>query len=145
MPDPEPRELASSPCQAPADYWDGDTGGVTFRLLVLTSRQPEAVRAFYQALGIRLTEERHGQGPAHYAGQVGPVVLEVYPLPEGGVADRTTRVGFTVADLGRVLDAVRAGGWPVVTPPKETPWGRRAVVHDPDGRAVELYQQGGCP
>ena len=114
--------------------------GVSLRLLVLRTAQAERVRAFYQALGVALSPERHGQGPEHYAGEVGPCVLEVYPLPEGGMADASTRLGFAVADLGRVLESLEAAGTPAISPPKETAWGKRAVVRDPDGRAVELYQ-----
>lgn len=33
--------------------------------------------------------------------------------------------------------AIRAGGRQVL-PPDEYPWGRRALVEDPDGRTVEL-------
>ena len=37
---------------------------------------------FYGSLGIEFTEEQHGTGPVHFAGRVGEVALEVYPLPE---------------------------------------------------------------
>jgi predicted enzyme related to lactoylglutathione lyase len=70
-------------------------------------------------------------------------VLELYPLPDdGGGVDTTTRLGFSVENLPGVVEAVQAAGAPVVTRPQETPWGCRAVVRDPDGRAVELYQRG---
>jgi hypothetical protein len=119
---------------------EADVTVVAMRLLVLRTNQLEGVRAFYQSLGIALSPERHGSGPPHYAGRVGTCVLEVYPLPDGGVADATTRLGFAVVDLGRVLESLQAAGTPVLSPPKETAWGKRAVVQDPDGRAVELYQ-----
>lgn len=114
--------------------------GLSFRLLVLKTRQVEAVRAFYKAVGIAFAPERHGQGPAHYAGKVGSATLEVYPLAEGATADHTTRLGFTVRDLTTALDSLRAVGAIATGQPKVTPWGVRAVVHDPDGRAVEIYQ-----
>jgi hypothetical protein len=62
--------------------------GPTLKLLFLKTRQLDRLRAFYQALGIKLAEEKHGSGPPHYAGQVGDAVLEILRLPdEGGVAD----------------------------------------------------------
>jgi len=65
---------------------------VSLKLLVLKTPQVERLRAFYQALGIELAEERHGSGPVHHAGNVGEAVLEVYPLSDdGGTADTTTR------------------------------------------------------
>ena len=116
--------------------------GVSFTLLVLKTRQVDRLRTFYTALGLTLVEERHGRGPLHYAGRVGEMVIELYPLPDGaGEVDTTTRLGFAVVNLNEVVHALEAIGAPVVTPPQETPWGDRAVVRDPDGRAVELYQR----
>ena len=146
MTNPTPRPLASSPCQAPPGYWDEEEcapSAVALRLHALKTHQVEAVRAFCAALGVHFAEERHGQGPVHHAGCAGGVVLEIYPLPDGGAADHSTRLGFVVSDLRRVLDAVQAGGAALVSAPQQTPWGHRAVVRDPDGRAVELYQQEG--
>jgi hypothetical protein len=36
---------------------------VSLRLLVLKTRQVDRLRAFYQALGLELAEERHGSEP----------------------------------------------------------------------------------
>jgi predicted enzyme related to lactoylglutathione lyase len=114
---------------------------VRLTLLVLKTCQVERLRSFYQAVGVAFTQERHGSGPLHYAGRVGDVILEVYPLPDSAsAADSTTRLGFAVADLGRVLQALQATGTSVQDQPRATAWGSRAVVHDPDGRSVELYQ-----
>jgi len=116
-------------------------GGPSLKLLVLKTRQVDKLRAFYQALGVELVEEKHGDGPVHYAGKVGDAVLEVYPLPDGSdTADATTRLGFTVGKLPEVFQALKEAGTTVAGEPKETAWGLRAVVPDPDGRAVELYQ-----
>jgi predicted enzyme related to lactoylglutathione lyase len=116
-----------------------DAVSATLTLLVLKTALPDEVRAFYQCLGITFVEERHGTGPTHFAGKAGETVFEVYPLPDGAaVADGTTRLGFAVPDLDRVLESLRYSGAPLLNPPRETPWGRRAVVRDPDGRSVEL-------
>jgi lactoylglutathione lyase len=116
-------------------------GGVVLNLLVLKTGQLDRLRDFYACLGIAFTEERHGSGPAHFAGRIGDVVLELYPLPEGvSLPDTTTRLGFAVARLDEVLEALGRLAAFVTSPPRQTEWGRRAVVRDPDGRAVELYQ-----
>lgn len=114
--------------------------GPTLKLVVLKTPQVDRLRAFYQALGICLAEEKHGNGPIHYAGQVGDATLEVYPLPDGGTADTTTRLGFAVERLSEVVQTLRDAGAVVASGPQQTAWGLRAVVHDPDGRAVELYE-----
>jgi hypothetical protein len=68
-------------------------------------------------------------------------VLEIYPLPdEGGAADATTRLGFGVERLADVVQALCQPGTVIASEPRQTVWGLRAVVRDPDGRAVELYQ-----
>lgn len=117
-------------------------GNVMLSLVVLKTRQVEALRKFYGSLGIELAQEQHGKGPVHFAGRVGDVVLEVYPLPDDGTpADVSTRLGFTVARLAEVVEALKAFDTQIVTEPQATQWGLRAVVRDPDGRAVELYQR----
>jgi hypothetical protein len=108
-------------------------------LLVLKTARPEEVRSFYESFGISFNEERHGDGPLHYAAKMGPLVFEVYPLPVGtSEADHTTRLGFAVTDLAGVLEALQARGFPLPGLPRETPWGRVVTVRDPDARAVEL-------
>ncbi len=120
--------------------------GVSLKLLVLKTRQVDRLRSFYQALGIDLTEEKHGAGPVHFAGQVGGAVLELYPLPaEDGPADATTRLGFAVEKLAEVVQALRNAGELIAREPRPTAWGLRAVVRDPDGRAIELYQDEAVP
>lgn len=111
-------------------------------LLVLKTRQVEELQAFYGALGIELIQERHGSGPTHFAGRVGEVTFEVYPIAhERDEVDSTTRLGFVVDNLAGVIEALEMTGRLVSSPPKETPWGVRAVARDPDGRAVELYER----
>jgi lactoylglutathione lyase len=114
---------------------------VSLKLLVLKTRQVDKLRFFYQTLGIELGEERHGNGPVHYAGEIGEAVLEIYPLPDdGGTADSTTRLGFNVENLAQVVQALWAAGAVVASEPRQSAWGLRAVFRDPDGRTVELYQ-----
>ncbi len=116
--------------------------GVSLRLLVLKTRQLDRLRAFYRALGVELAEEKHGGGPVHYAGQVGEAVLEIYPLPdESNTADTTTRLGFAVEKLTEVIQALRDAGAVIQSEPRQTAWGLQAIVRDPDGRTVELYQK----
>jgi lactoylglutathione lyase len=117
-------------------------GNARLSLVVLKTRQMENLRRFYGSLGIELAEEQHGKGPVHYAGRVGDMVLEIYPLPEDqATADASTRLGFVVAGVKEVAEALQGHGAQIVTEPQATQWGLRAVVRDPDGRAVELYQR----
>jgi lactoylglutathione lyase len=115
---------------------------VLLTLLVLKTRQVEQLRLFIQTLGIELKEEQHGKGPIHFAGRAGGTVIEVYPLRDKDTpVDASTRLGFAVENLTEVVQKLQSLGASVITPPKETPWGLRAVVRDPDGLAVELSQR----
>lgn len=115
---------------------------VALSLLVLKTRQMDSLRKFYGALGIDFSEEQHGKGLVHWAGRVGDVVFEIYPLPDAmSSADSATRLGFTVANVIEIVEALQALDIAVVTKPQMTEWGFRAVVRDPDGRAVELCQR----
>jgi lactoylglutathione lyase len=111
------------------------------RLLVLRTSKMQELKDFYQALGLVFHAEQHGSGPLHYAAEVGGLVLELYPLTEDGqVTSDLLRLGFSVDDLAKMLQELESSGTIVISKLRETPWGLRAVVRDPDGRAVELYQ-----
>ena len=106
------------------------------RILVLRTKCLDEARHFYESLGFQFTEEQYGTGPRHYAAAIGDSVFELYPSAVD-VSD-TTRLGFTVQSLTRVMDRLKTSNAVVVSPLKATTRGFRAVVRDPDGRAVEL-------
>lgn len=105
------------------------------KLIVLKTPDTESLCQFYTQIGFQFVEEQHGNGPIHRCAAFGDGVLEIYPLPDGAGADATTRLGFGVANLQSILIRLGHDGTP-----KQTAWGLRAVVRDPDGRAVELYE-----
>jgi lactoylglutathione lyase len=114
---------------------------VSLNLVVIRSADLERAARFYGALGLRFTPERHGSGPEHLAARAGAVVLEVYPRGDGG-STLGLRLGFRVGSVAAAVLAASAAGGSVVSPPRESPWGRRAVVADPDGHRVELVEGG---
>ena len=111
-----------------------DAPALRCTLIVLRCADIDMARSFYEALGARFVEEKHGEGPRHYAASIGRMTLELYP----GEADVGTRVGFGVADVDATVTVLQALGASVRSAPKDSAWGRRAVVLDPDGRSVEL-------
>ena len=105
-------------------------------LLVLRTPRLEDMRTFYSALGARFESERHGNGPEHYAATLGDdFVLELYPALDGAMSDPGLRLGLSVDDIWETLRSVGQSGTP-----RQTQWGLRALVRDPDGRSVELLQ-----
>lgn len=105
-------------------------------LLVLRTLRLEDMRMFYSALGARFESERHGNGPKHYAATLGDdFVLELYPCAEGALPDPGLRLGVEVNNMAKALCSI---GQSVA--PRQTQWGLRALVRDPDGRTVELVE-----
>ena len=76
--------------------------------------------------------------------------VAVYPAPGGSAAPGfreagSTFTGFYVDSLDDALAAVAGLGARVLAAHEVRPWGCRAVVFDPDGRAVEINQRNHCP
>jgi hypothetical protein len=109
-------------------------------LLVIRSLEPKRTIGFYELLGLNFQEEQHGKGPVHWAADFSGLVMEIYPAHSSEQMDRSTRLGFDVGDVKSVLTSLRNQDVEVVSDLKQTPWGLRAVVKDPDGRSVELVQ-----
>ncbi|HLU11797.1 MAG TPA: VOC family protein [Oceanobacillus sp.] len=116
----------------------------TLNLIVLRTADIRATLAFYRALGMVFVEEQHGTSPVHYSCELGDIIVEIYPTkpniaPDGRQAG-ATMIGFRVESVERVVENLRRLETPILTEPQESEWGRRAVVQDPDGRAIELNE-----
>lgn len=113
-------------------------------LLVLRAADLEITRTFYEALGMVFIQEKHGTGPIHYSCDMNGTVLEIYPGKPGIAPDRrnagSITVGFQVTTIETTIAQIGPEAATVLTMPQDSPYGRRAVLQDPDGRAVELSQ-----
>ena len=109
------------------------------KLLVIRTGDIDRTVEFYGYIGIQFKEERHGDGPRHFAVDLNGIVFEIYPAKKPEDVDRTTRLGFSVADLPTTLNSLRMHGATIVEELIQSPWGLRAVVRDPDGRAIDIY------
>ncbi|MCC9602855.1 VOC family protein [Stieleria sp. JC731] len=107
-------------------------------LLVIRSTEPVRTVSFYEMLGLRFQEEQHGSGPIHWAAELDALVMEVYPAQAPDEVDRTTRIGFSVDDIESILATMRDQNVEILNDLKQTRWGLRTVVKDPDGRSVEM-------
>ena len=47
----------------------------------------DRLRTFYTTLGIERNKDQRDKGPLSFAGRVGILVLEVYPLPDDANVD----------------------------------------------------------
>lgn len=108
-------------------------------LVVLRVADLERAVAFYRLLGFDFMLHAHGSGPQHYASEADGLVFELYPATAEQPASPSTRIGFAVGDVDAVASRLGGSvGARIVTAPKDSEWGRRAVVADPDGHRVEL-------
>ena len=117
--------------------------------LVLFAADSEATAAFYRALGVEFEDEDHGEGPVHFATEVGSIHLAIYPAQTPGRATEHRAVGgvfpgFYVESLDRAVNAVCRVDSRILTAHEQMPWGCRVVVEDPDGRAIEVNQRRHC-
>jgi lactoylglutathione lyase len=117
--------------------------------LVLYAAHPGTTAAFYRALDLELWHEDHGEGPVHFATELGPVHFAIYPAEAPGRAGErrsggSVFPGFYVESLAHAIEALARVGAPMLTGHEQMPWGCRVVAEDPDGRAVEVNQRGHC-
>lgn len=107
-------------------------------LLVIRSAIPADLAKFYAHFGYDFDFHRHGAGPWHYAATMAGLTMEIYPLGKAqSEPDKHLRLGFVVADVDEILERLDTE---ILSIPKDSEWGRRAVVVDPEGRRVELVQ-----
>ena len=111
-------------------------------LNLVVIRSPDIDRAvlFYRNLGLQFTKHAHGSGPEHYSCEGGGLVFEIYPLRPTDAPTSAARLGFVVEQVDSLLKAFVELGAEIVSPPKDSPWGRRAVVRDLDGHSIELVE-----
>jgi len=107
-------------------------------LVVLRSVDIDLAAKFYQAMGLLFTKHRHGTGPEHYSSEVAGFVFEIYPLGSKGLPTTSARIGFSVDDVDSVTRLLEEAGGKIISAPKDSEWGRRAVIKDLDGHSVEL-------
>ena len=114
-------------------------------LLVIRSENIDQAVTFYQTVGLTFDKHRHGAGPEHYACEQEGFVFEIYPLAPGQQGTTSVRLGLSVDKIDSLVDNLAELGAEVVSRPKDSEWGRRAVVKDLDGHSVELLETNEMP
>ena|SRR5579883_2906415 len=110
-------------------------------LVVIRARDLERAAQFYGALGLAFEKHRHGKGAEHYASVSESLVFEIYPQQAEAQSTSATRIGFLVRSVDAAVAHLAGQGASVISAPQDSPWGRRAVVTDPDGHRVELTER----
>jgi predicted enzyme related to lactoylglutathione lyase len=111
-------------------------------LLVIKTANIHTLKDFYCLLGCEFEYHCHEQGIFHYAANIEGVVFEIYPLPkEISKVDKSTRLGFEVADLAEMMVNLKENKVKIISELKQTETGIFAIIADLDGRKIELFQK----
>jgi lactoylglutathione lyase len=113
---------------------------ISLNLVVLRFSDVANAAAFYTLLGLRFSKHRHGSGPEHFAAELAGRVFELYPLSSDGTSTLGTRIGFRVPSVDAAIAALSDYSEAVLTPVRDSEWGRRAVIRDPEGHRIELIE-----
>lgn len=113
-------------------------------LVFFTSRLDACV-GFYRMAGIPLVEERHDDEELHFACDLDGVHVAFFDATnDGSPAELGTAgccfPGLAVSSVSEVVGRAESFGATVLQPPTEYPWGLRAVLSDPAGRPVEVFE-----
>jgi len=119
-------------------------GGLFFR-----SKDPEALSAWYKehlGVGGGCVAEGAVDTPNEWVWTTrgGPMVFQPFKAETDYFpADKGHMINLRVTDLDGMLDELRAAGIEVITKPEwdDPSLGRFARIHDPEGNAVELWEQ----
>lgn len=114
--------------------------------IILYTSDLDVIVPFYRALGLALEAQEDVGGEKHFACEMGLSHFAIFPARKSGVshadyrASGSTLIGFQVEKVDRLVELAVKEGAKIVEAPHEVPWGRRAVISDPEGRVLELNQ-----
>ena len=113
--------------------------------LVLYANDLEKTVAFYRSIGLTLETEEHDGGPIHFVCELEGAHFAIYEAKEKNEARRRAQgggaqIGFRTDSLDSTMTLAQAAGAKILIAPQSVPWGKRAVLEDPDGRPIELNE-----
>ncbi|MEM6400394.1 MAG: VOC family protein [Cyanobacteria bacterium P01_D01_bin.116] len=110
---------------------------ISFNLVVIRVEDLNRSKKFYEKLGINFLYEQHGNGEKHLCAMLSGIVFEIYPS-SNNIDSSGVRLGFRVSSVDKTIEELQAIETVIVSPAKDSEWGRRAVILDPDGHKIEL-------
>ncbi len=119
-------------------------GGLFFR-----ARDPEALTAWYRdhlGVGGNCVAEGSGAEPSEWVWMVGggPLVFQPFKADSDYfAADKAYMLNLRVTGLDGLVEKLQAAGIAVITKPEwnDPTLGRFVRIHDPEGNAIELWEQ----
>lgn len=95
-------------------------------------------------MGLEFELHAHGKGPEQFSSTAGGIVLEIYPARSAQDITNKTRLGLHVASVDDTVESLRSINFEIVSELKDSEWGRRAIVRDFDGHAIEFMASPKC-
>jgi glyoxylase I family protein len=111
-------------------------GGFFFK-----SKSPKVLAQWYSDhLGVTLTPRDYDSEPWQQA--AGPTVFGPFPADTKyfGRPEQAFMLNFRVSNLDAMVAQLRRAGIKVEVDPKTYPNGRFALLHDPEGNPIQLWQ-----
>lgn len=110
--------------------------------LAFNSERQEEMSQFYLALGANLKPKQVKVGSIVWQGFLGGLELIIYSAPKLNPAPvPQISMRFEVRDVEKSLESIRhVPGAEVLMDLMDLPDSRKAIVLDPDGHSVEIYQ-----
>jgi len=112
--------------------------------VILRASNKDETKAFYERLGIKFSEHKHGNGPLHYACEFKGTVLEIYqgrkqdePKQEHEYRSAGETTLYIELPPELPMDQSTAG-MKIITVIRDR---ALVVLQDPDGRAVIVAKQ----
>lgn len=123
-----------------ASVTNGTPHAPSLNLVVIRAHDIDRLAGFYSLLGLSFQRHRHGAGPEHLSSNLGGAVFEIYPARGPNEGTTCARLGFVVASLEGTIRRLREVNATILSDPRDSEFGRRAVVQDFEGHKVELYE-----
>jgi lactoylglutathione lyase len=113
---------------------------IILNLVVLRFADIARAEVFYSRLGLHFTKHRHGKGAEHFAAEISGGVFELYSQTADSPSTLGTRIGFAVPSVDKIIVELNEYPNAIISAPKDSEWGRRAVIADPEGHRIELVE-----
>lgn len=107
-------------------------------ITLLTSKNIDTTKQFYEALGLAFVPEKHKSGSEHYSSSFENCLLEIYPETTAK-KDKTTFI-MNVKNIEYSLKNILNYGGKILDDSNINAKNKRATIEDPDGRIIQIFE-----
>ena len=104
--------------------------------ILLVSDMKRSTSFYRDTLGMELKEQSKNWTEFSKRG----TVLALHPAKKKVKKNNSMLVGFSVSDFDDVMDSLKKKKVKFYKKPKEEPFGKHAIIEDPDGHLISIVQ-----